>query len=380
MLNMKKNYVFPIIIFILLLLVGISCSDDFSEDDERYRLIGPVRVDLTQVPFAKLSDYRFFIGALNEMKPAQGVLPYKPASELFSDYAQKSRFVWMPAGTKATYNGDDNVLEFPLGTVLIKTFYFDQVAPFNSRKIIETRLLIKKSEATPNSSGWQAYDYIWDEKQKNAYLDTDGNGLFVPVTFTQNGQQRTVDYKIPAQTECLTCHKLNPTQSENGELTVPIGPKPQNLNYSYNYAGGSMNQLQKWISVGYLQNNLPANIVSTVDYKDPTQPLELRAKSYLDMNCAHCHRVGGHCDYVEAKFNFSNSDLYQMGVCMPPLFSVDDGPYIINRGKSNKSELVVRMSSVNQAVMMPIIGRTVVHDEGVALIKQWIDALPGSCE
>lgn len=376
---MKKYYLFPILLLLMAIGIVVSCSDDFEEAEESYRLIRPVTLDLTQVPYPTLAHYRFFVGRLSDMVPARGVLPYRPASELFSDYAHKARFVWMPPGAKATYNGDDNVLEFPLGTVLIKTFYYDNVAPLNNRKIIETRLLIKKSEATPTSSGWEAYDYIWDERGKNAFLDTQGNGVFVPITFTENGVQRSIEYKIPAQTECITCHKLNPTQSANGEIVVPIGPKPQNLNFAYNYPGGSMNQLQKWISEGYLENNLPVNIATTVDWKDETKPLELRARSYLDMNCAHCHRVGGHCDYVEAKFNFSNSDLYQMGVCMPPLFSVDDAPFIINKGRSEKSELMVRISSVNQAVMMPIIGRTIVHDEGVELIRQWIDDMPGEC-
>lgn len=374
---MKKLYLIPISIVLLIAAIVASCSDDFDDADETYRLVAPVRVDLQQVPYPKLSQYRFFIGPLRDMRPANGVLPYKPASELFSDYAHKARFVWMPPGSKATYDGDDNVLEFPLGTVLIKTFYFDNVAPYNDRRIIETRLLIKKSESTATSSGWEAYDYIWNEKQKDALLDTQGNGVFVPLTFSENGEQKTIDYKIPAQTECITCHKINP--NETGEIIIPIGPKPQNLNFAYDYADGQMNQLQKWISVGYLQNNLPVNIASAVDWKDETKPLELRARSYLDMNCAHCHRVGGHCDYTNVRFNFSNSDLYQLGVCMPPLFAVDEAPFIINQGDSNKSELVIRMSTNNQSVMMPLIGRTIVHEEGVALIRQWIDEMPGEC-
>lgn len=377
---MKKIYFWPLLALILSVIILVSCSDNFSEEDEQYRLISPISVNITQVPYPKLSDYRFFVGDLKRQQPASSVLPYKPASDLFSDYAHKKRFVWMPRGSQATYDGDDNVLEFPVGTVLIKTFYFDNVQPTNKTKIIETRLLIKIAEATPSSSGWETYNYIWNDAQKEAYLDTDGNGIFVPLTFSENGVEKSVNYKVPATTECKTCHKLNPTQSANGEITLPIGVKPQNLNYVYNYGNVEMNQLQRWVQQGYLENNLPADIYSTVDWKDESQPLELRARSYLDINCAHCHRVGGHCDYVEPKFNFSNTDLNELGICMEPLFTIEDAPYIINAGDSDHSEMVVRISSNDQSIMMPIIGRTTVHEEGVALLREWIDGLSQHCE
>jgi len=106
----------------------------------------PVQFDFSQVPLPKLSDYHFFVGPLKNQSPAYKVLPYEPASSLFSDYAHKKRFVWMPKNTKASYNGDDNVLEFPVGAVLIKTFYYDNVLPANTTKIIETRLLIRKND------------------------------------------------------------------------------------------------------------------------------------------------------------------------------------------------------------------------------------------
>jgi len=381
----KKLYLFSLLILCVSATLFVACSDaDFISDDPQYRQIsvndaGGINPDLSAVPYPRLSDYGFFKDGVWNMKPANGVLPFKPASELFTDYAHKQRFVWMPPGTKATYNGDDNALEFPLGTVLIKNFYYENVAPHNIRKIVETRLLIKKAEETETSSGWYAYTYIWQNNQKDALLDSVGNGQFVPITFTENGEERTINYKIPAQSECIMCHKINTTQSVNGEKTIPIGPKPQNLNFAIEYKDGMMNQLQKWISVGYLDSNIPPNINSAIDWKDETQPMELRAKSYLDINCAHCHRVGGHCDYTDVRYNYSNSDLYQLGVCMPPLFFLTNAPYIIKRGDSSKSEIVMRMNTTNQSLMMPLIGRSTVHEEGVDLIRSWIDGMSGEC-
>ena len=374
---MLKNY---LLLFCIVLLFS-ACSQEESgyvtldAAKNGGSVSSPVKFDLTQVPFPKLSDYHFFVGELKNQTPAYAVLPYQPASSLFSDYAHKKRFVWLPKNTKASFNGAENVLEFPVGAVLIKTFYYDNVQPANTTKIIETRLLIRKAD------GWKLYDYIWNEQQTEAYLDTDGNGVFVPVTWIENGSTKSTTYKIPSQTECVTCHKINPTQSANGEKETPIGPKPQNLNTLYNYGTTTKNQLEKWKQMGYINNTLPAlsSIYSTVDWRDTSKPLGLRARSYIDINCAHCHRVGGHCDYVPQRFDFSNTNNYTLGVCLTPLFQVPDHPYVVNAGNADQSELVYRIDTNEGSEMMPIIGRTLIHDEGVQLIKDWINSLDPTC-
>lgn len=386
---MKKHY---LLAALFLLTFGFySCSDDDDYLDLNSNVAGkksgviidaPIKIDLSQVPFPKLSDYRFFVGDMKDQKPGYQVIPYKPASDLFSDYAHKKRFVWMPKGTHATYVSDDNVFEFPIGAVLIKTFYYDNVQPGNVTRIIETRLLIKQYEATANDSGWKMYDYVWNEEQTEAFLDTEGNGIFVPITFTENNVTRSINYKIPASTECATCHKLNPTQSANGEIAIPIGPKPQNLNTMFNYGTTSKNQLLRWKQAGYLDNSLPPinAIYSTVDWRDTSKSLEMRARSYIDINCAHCHRLGGHCDYTPMRFNFSNTNLQDFGLCMVPTAQIDGGPYVINGGRSDQSELIIRISSNEESVRMPIIGRTIEHQEGIQLMKDWIDSITTSCD
>lgn len=387
---MKQNY---LLITLLLLVFALNaCSNDetyFDLNDgsdtagkNGSSIDAPIKIDLSQVPLPKLSDYRFFVGDMKDQRPGYQVIPYKPASDLFSDYAHKKRFIWMPKGTHATYVSDDNIFDFPVGTVLIKTFYYDNVQPGNVTKIIETRLLIKKYAASQNDSGWKMYDYVWNEAQNEAYLDTDGNGIFVPITFTENNVTRSINYKIPASTECATCHKINPEQTENGEIVIPIGPKPQNLNTMFNYGNTTKNQLVRWQQAGYIDNSLPAlaSIHSTIDWRDTSKPLELRARSYIDINCAHCHRLGGHCDYVPMRFNFSNPSLADFGLCMVPTAQIEDGPFVINGGRPNQSEMIIRLSSTEESVMMPIIGRTIVHEEGVQLMKDWIESINTSCE
>ena len=102
--------ILSILVFSIALLI-ISCND---ETEEEYNTLptSPVKVDLTQIPYPKLSDYHFFEGEMKNQIPSLNVLPYAPASVLFSDYAHKKRFVWMPIGVKATYNGDSKVLEY----------------------------------------------------------------------------------------------------------------------------------------------------------------------------------------------------------------------------------------------------------------------------
>ncbi len=323
--------------------------------------------DATLAPYQTLSAYRFFTGALKEQAPNAGVLPYEPITSLFSDYAKKKRFVWMPSGVKATYAGDHQVLDFPDGAVLIKTFYYDHVLPNDERRILETRLLFKRN------GSWYFADYVWNAEQTEAYLDL--NGSNTPVSWVdQNGEQRNILYRIPSAAECQTCHKVNFDP-------IPIGPKPQNLNADLAYQDGVRNQLEKWVEVGYLQSGYPSNIMTTVRWDDATQPLDLRVRSYLDMNCAHCHADERHCNYRPMRFAYNESeDLVNLGVCVPP-----DDPIapeyteIVARGNPGRSMMHFRLTSTDETVRMPLLGRTIAHDEGAEMIREWIASLPGTC-
>jgi len=324
-----------------------------------------VVVDMSKVPYKKLSDYRFFKGDLKNQQPNENVLPFKPASALFTDYALKKRFVWMPKGQTAKYVADDKILDMPTGSVLIKNFYYDHVQPNNTIRIIETRVMIKKDE------GWIFAEYVWNDAQDEAYLDMEGSNTDITWE-NENGIMLNDTYRIPSSVECHTCHKSN-------ETSLPIGIKPQNLNNDFTYNDGAFNQLQQWINTGYLDNsNLPSSIVSTIDYSDASQPLELRVRSYLDINCAHCHSENGHCDYRSLRLAFSEStNPDNMGICVMPDENINDTlKYIISPQKTSASMLFYRISSTDPAVRMPLLGRNIVHQEAVEMIKEWINNLP----
>lgn len=318
-----------------------------------------VSVDLSKVPYPKLSDYHFFKGALKDQQPEDGVIPYKPTSTLFTDYALKQRFIWLPRGTRASYVADGEILDLPVGAVLIKTFYYDHVQPMDSTKILETRIMIRKSD------GWIFAEYVWNDEQTEATLQMDGS--YVPLSWSHNGTPKSTNYRIPSETECLICHKSN-------SKPIPIGIKPQNLNSDYAFASGNQNQLEHWVSLGILHNNLPPSILSVVDYKDESQPLKTRLRSYLDINCAHCHRENSHCDYRPLRLAFSETvQSVNMGVCVAPDENIDPSLVeIIVPGNYNKSVMHFRLNSTSEANRMPLLGRSLVDETGVQLLRDYI--------
>jgi len=372
---MKIKYLLPTISTLVIIFL-IACS---SQEDN-YIPVSPVVVDLTQVPYPKLSDYHFFEGDMKLQIPSLNVIPYAPASSLFSDYAHKKRFVWMPQGTKGSFLADNKIIELPVGAALIKTFYYNNVQPNNTTQIIETRVMIRKSE------GWIFADYVWNEEQTDAYLDLNGSNVALSWK-DENNVIKNVNYRIPNEVQCNVCHKYKETiNGEYFERQEPIGIKPQNLNFNYNFGTETKNQLTKWIELGYLENNfnLPSTSNTIVDYNDSSKPLQLRVRSYLDINCSHCHNTNGHCDYRPMRFTFTETGLpngvglTNMGVCVDTQDIQDFPPAlskIITPANPDRSMLFYRLNTDNENYRMPLHGRTLIHQEGVVLIEQWINSL-----
>jgi uncharacterized repeat protein (TIGR03806 family) len=369
-----KKYYFLSIILLLSFIIFVSCSDNNDE----YIPVSPVTVDLTQVPYPKLSDYNFFEGPIKDQKPSLDVLPYEPASSLFTDYAIKKRFIWMPKGVKGTFNGVNDVIELPVGAALIKSFYYDNVQPNNTTRIIETRIMIRKA------SGWIFAEYVWNEEQTEAYLNMNGSSTSVTWKDENNTIKTASNYRIPSGEQCLICHKVDSGQGSGVvSVAIPIGIKPQNLNFNYNYISSNENQLSKWVQQNYLENAIPSNIESTVNYKDTSKPLELRVRSYLDINCAHCHQEGSHCSYRPMRFAFSetgnSNGRTNQGVCVDTQDMAgfpESLSKIINPSNVDGSMLYYRLNT-EEGYKMPLLGRSIIHEEGVNLIREYINSLSG---
>ncbi|KRG66801.1 hypothetical protein ABB27_12360 [Stenotrophomonas terrae] len=325
-----------------------------------------------------------------------GVVPYDLNTPLFSDYAHKLRTLWMPKGQAAGYQ-PEHAFDFPVGTILSKTFYYPlpaagaadgksvartppaqsvlqgETLDLSKVRLIETRLLVHRKE------GWVALPYVWNKAQTEAHLQRTGASVDLELV-AADGAREALSYQVPDQNQCGGCHI---TDNRSRKL-LPIGPKARHLNRDFDYAGGRDNQLAHLAKLGYLKD-LPApdQLPRMADASDPAAPLEARARAYLDVNCGHCHSRTGPAITSGLWLDAPTQDHLRLGMCKQPIAAgkgTGNRLYDIQPGDADASIIAYRMDSDDPAVMMPEVGRAVVHKEGVVLIRQWINALRTNCD
>ncbi len=368
----------------LLAVVAASCGSDavvFHADAQPQRLSAWNLMEIRD-------------GAL---RPHPGVVPYDLNTPLFTDYAHKLRTVWLPQGSNAEITADGD-LEFPIGTILSKTFYYplagdagleatrvqrvatptlvldaDGALPLEGIRLMETRLLVHRE------SGWVALPYVWNEEQSEAYLEVAGDAA--PLTLvSDDGHELPFPYIVPDANQCAGCHATNHTDKK----VRPIGPKVRHLNRTFHYSDGEQNQLTRWASIGYLPEIDPASAPRNAVASDfASASLADRARSYLDINCGHCHSASGPADTSGLFLDHATMEERRLGVCKPPIAAgrgSGDRLVSIHPGKPDESIMVFRMDSADPGIAMPELGRATVHREGVELISEWILSLAGECQ
>lgn len=350
------------LIFIIVIL--ISCN---NEPEPGTPVIlepeSPVNVDLTEIPYNTLSEYNFFKAPFKDLNPELGVIPYEPINALFVDYAHKKRFFWIPKDTEISYQGDDKPFVFPEGSVIIKNFYYDNVLPNNETKIIETRLMIKKN------GSWVFAEYVWNEEQTEAHLDL--NGSFKEINWLHEGEERNISYRIPSETECFICHKIDESPSL-------IGLKPRNINTNFSYLDGTMNQIEKWRDLGLYNGNENSNTIEAIpNWKNTSLSKHVRMRAYLDINCAHCHSDNTHCSYTNIRLDWNSTENNSsIGICETISEPLPGYYYVIQPGNINRSAMYSRFTSIDPANMMPLLGRSTQHKEALELMEDWINEMP----
>lgn len=300
---------------------------------------------------AKLSDYGFFTD-LMQRAAAPRVIGYDLETALFSDYTVKQRFIYVPAGAKAAYD-PVKAFDFPVGSALIKTFGYGAGAAF---KPIETRLLLRRA------SGWVAIPYVWNAEGTDAVLKRAGTRLAVSFT-DPSGKPRQISYAVPNQNQCKDCHALS------GQI-APIGPKARYLNH-----GG---QLQKLAAAGLL-DRAPADAPRVARWDDAKAPLDARARAYLEINCAHCHNPAGAASNSGLFLELDRREAVTIGIGKRPVAAGRGSggrEFAIAPGDAEASILIYRLRSTDPGIAMPELGRATAHDEGIALLSQWIDSMP----
>ena len=328
----------------------------------------------TTPPPATLSGTGAFAN-LATLTPAAGIVPFNVNSSLWSDGAEKNRWIAVP-NDGAPYGADETVTfaatgqwSFPVGTVTIKHFEMP-VSESNPalRKRLETRFIVRTTE------GWYGLTYRWRADGSDADLVPE-TGASEDITITQaDGSTRVQRWDFPSRENCMACH--------NQVAGFALGANTRQLNGSITYpsTGITANQLATWSAIGMFNTPLTTAQISgfakTVAVTDTSATLEQRMRSYLDANCSHCHQPGG---VMRAEWDARfDTPLAQQGIVdgVPQNDFGISGSKIILPGDNDKSLLHIRINDGGDApAQMPPLGRNLRHDAAVDVLRLWIAQL-----
>lgn len=339
--------------------------------------------------FPRLLSETGLFASTAEHQPAPGVLPFSINAPQWMDGAAAERFVAFPHNGALRFarprGPQPRGVVNPEHGVLVKTISLEtRPGDPASRRRIETQILYFSGLDWQNNGGeWFGYTYLWNDEQTDAAL-VPAAGLEFPITLVDPaapGGERTLTWRVHSRSECYTCH--NPWAGYRLAFTEP------QLNRWHDYGGGPVDQLAALEQMGVVElaaprssagasdhgGNVPPAAVALVDPYDEHQPLEARARSYLHVNCAHCHRFGG-----------GGTSLMQLDAAVPleqarmvgerpsqGTFNLP-APALVRPGDPFASVLYYRMAKTGRG-RMPHIGSSEVDWRGLSLIHDWIRSL-----
>lgn len=313
---------------------------------------------------ATLSEWGVLSVDRGHLVPVAGNVTYAVNAPLFTDYAHKLRTVHVPEAASVR---DDGSLDYPVGTIISKTFYYPgegakvrKTADANSgaielasHRLIETRIMVLRE------AGWDPVSYVWHDDQSEATLKR--TGAVVPLSLDGDD----FAYVVPNENQCAGCHATNAT---TGELHPLGATAPQ------------FSDRGKMVVEGVMR---PGVFTAVANYLDEDLPLDTRARAYLEGNCAHCHNPVGPADTSGLDLSLSATSDLVLGTCKPPIAAGSGtGGHLFSvvPGDPDRSIMPYRMASTNPGAMMPELGRSLVDEAGVALIRDWISAMEGDCD
>jgi uncharacterized repeat protein (TIGR03806 family) len=297
--------------------------------------------------------------------PSPGLIPYDLVLAFWSDGAIKRRWAAVPAG-KIPFSPTGD-WTFPAGTVFVKTFELpvDAANP-TLRRRLETRLLVRNAKG-----GVYGVVYKWRADGSDADLLTSSLTEGVPIK-TAAGQVRTQTWYYPSRENCLECH--------NAHTSGVLGVNTRQMNRSFTYPSGvTDNELRAWNHVGLFtpafNDQEIAQFPKLAAADDTSRTLQDRARSYLDANCAQCHRPGGTVANFDARYD---TPLERQALIDGPVLIDEriDRSRVIAPNDIWRSLAFMRMNTVG-GTRMPPLARETIDEKGAELLREWITSLPG---
>lgn len=341
---------------------------NYADDGAIWRLV-PNDAKPTNRKFPrKLSETGLF-ASVRDHKLAPGVIPYNVIAEPWADHAMSQRFVAIPGTGQLGINDSSNVQigyikgewSFPNDSVLAKTISLEMKAGVSdSLRHLETQILHFNKDA------WKAYNYIWNDDQTDAELAgiLGSDRTFTVVDSKAPGGKRQQTWHFASRTECILCHTTR--------AGTVHGFKPEQLDRDRNYGAITDNQLRTLGHIGLFAEPPDEKDKRLIDPRDDSADLNDRARAYLHVNCAHCHRRGGggtaamdiqyHLSIKQTNLLNARPTQGTFGIHAAQVFAPGD-PY--------RSVMLYRMSKLGRG-RMPHFGSNIVDVRGTRLIHDWI--------
>ena len=308
--------------------------------------------------------------------PASGVIPYSPNTALWSDAAQKSRYLAVPNNGGLITPDEQisfttsNYWTFPAGTVFVKNFdlVVDETNSAVPLRRLETRLLVRDINGT-------VYGVTYKWRADNSDADLLSSSLSEDITITNANGVRTQTWYYPSPADCLTCHTPQAgyvlgvnTRQLNGNITYPATGNPDNQLRTLNRLG--------MFNPAFNEANI-SNYTKMFALTNTSASLELRSRSYLDANCAQCHRPGGTGITFDARFDTPLASQNIVGTFASSSLGIDNA-HVVQPRDLWRSVLHVRMNTATNTYKMPPLARSLIDSNAVQVVGDWINSLAGT--
>ena len=315
----------------------------------------------TEFP-TKLSETGLF-ASTKEMQPAPGVIPYDVNVPLWSDGAEKDRYMALPSGGRVRFDAKDP-WEFPVGSVLVKSFFLDTDGRSETDlRRLETRLFVHAPQ------GWRGYTYVWNDEQTDAELLDGALTKTYPIQ-TPDGPVEQPWY-FPSRADCMACH----TKAAG----FVLGPNTRQMNRRRGDAASRVNQIEGLGRLGVFTERptqSPGDLEAYPAWSAASASTETLARAYLDVNCAFCHAPDGVAgSKPDLRYHTPLGDASLVGRRPGQGRLGPEDSALMTPGRPDRSELLYRVSTRGPR-QMPPLASNVVDEEGVAILRRWIETMP----